>query len=186
MVTSHLLKLTSNSPRYDGTMTNASGRSSAAGHSLAGRHEMDSFVQNFLSYYRDLKSIEKLRNMMSDTDDQQVQNKERGRSLQSEMYESILEDLQKLLLLDIQSMLDVTKEDIENTLQDQQSGHQKHKPLTKFAQIDSDTLYLAQTHIAEKNLNIDLYFKQRQKAQSDIYIRHVQCLMDNMKRERED
>lgn len=58
-------------------------------------------------------------------------------------------------------MLDVTNEDIKNTLEDQQQDRQRHKAPTKFAQIDSDTLYLAQTHIAEKNLDVDLYFKQR-------------------------
>ena len=82
-------------------MMNQSGRSSATEHSSAGRLEMEQFMQNFLSYYRDLKSIEKLRNMMSETDDQQVHAQQKGQSLQSEMYESILEDLQKLLLLDI-------------------------------------------------------------------------------------
>lgn len=34
-------------------------------------------------------------------------------------------------------------------------------------------------------MNIDLYFKQRQKAQSDIYIRHVQGLMEGKQKERE-
>lgn len=54
--------------------------------------------------------------MMSQADDAQDHGKEGGRTLKSEIYESILEDLQNLLLIDIQSMLDVTKEDIESDL----------------------------------------------------------------------
>lgn len=72
MDTTQLLKLASKSPRLSGRMRNNSGRSSATERSFAGRLEMEQFMQNFLSYYRDLKSIEKLRNMVSETDDQQV------------------------------------------------------------------------------------------------------------------
>ena len=72
--------------------------------------------------------------------------------------------MQKLLLIDIQSMLDLTSEDIKQTLMDRQQLEQqqkKSKKGIKFVQMDTDMKYLAQRHIAEKNLNVDLFFKQR-------------------------
>ena len=91
----YLLKLASRSPRRDDRAGRDTGKLSATGRSLTGRHVMDQFMQNFLSYYRDLKSIEKLRNMMHDPEDQHpAQSQQSRRSQQSETYESVLEDLQ--------------------------------------------------------------------------------------------
>jgi len=87
--------------------------------SAAPQKEMHSFLENLIGYYRDLKSIEKLRNMINEQEEtgrqQMNKNQQKGNALQNRIYESILEDLQRILLLDIQSMLEATNDDIVGT-----------------------------------------------------------------------
>lgn len=105
---------------------------------------------DYLSYFTDVQKTEKMKEALK----------------ASKGGEKLFEDLSKLFVQDME---------VYNPIDAPKGPQNKYVPLQekKFF-ILWDSLYLNQPELVKKGLDVDLYYKQKQKASKEKYISHVE------------